>query len=441
MIAMSNPSGVSVVARGGHTFAEAVGVATDRAGDLVRLASVADPGHIRAVEEFALSVAAPVVVSMAMWSMAQARRQGISRVYFASRDGYLVWRAAQDLAPRLGWDLDLRYLYCSRQSMVGAAVCGGGLDLLDVALSSSDHSISVTTGMRRLGTAPLEIAEELIAAGFERDSWDITLSPGECARLRDAIRSVMNRHQPAEALLHSEPLRAYLRQEGLEDGVRFAFFDLGQRQTLLRCLELLLPASQPAPHGLYLLRAPDACFLERSSIDVLLSDVSHTEKHQFHSTGIVSLLETVLSANHGSTLSYRTTSERKSEPVFGVDNPLLSAWGWEQYVSQIDVFVQSFPAEQVVDDPISSAPMALLEATESFWFEPTREQASMLSAFPFEDGWGTDAHSLALARPIGVREVPLMIRNRLRSRYRHEWVSGSIALSPPAVSKVLSLFG
>jgi len=69
-----------------------------------------------AVQHFVASLLGPLLFVFAIWVLARAQKDGIQRLYFLSRDGYALSRAAARLADRFG-NIDCRYLQVSRQSL------------------------------------------------------------------------------------------------------------------------------------------------------------------------------------------------------------------------------------------------------------------------------------------------------------------------------------
>lgn len=63
------------------------------------------------------SFAAPFLFAFVAWVLAEARRDGVERLYFASRDGRIASEVARSLASEFG-DPDIRYLRISRQSLL-----------------------------------------------------------------------------------------------------------------------------------------------------------------------------------------------------------------------------------------------------------------------------------------------------------------------------------
>ena len=136
------------------------------ASRLTRLGVCAETPQRETLRDLASSIGGPLVAGVALWALAQARGAGVRRIYFVSRDGQMVWQVARILSNKLGWNLDLRYLLCSRQAWVLPGIGPATSDLLDLVLSSRDVPVSVRAGLARLDLAPEELREELSAAGF-----------------------------------------------------------------------------------------------------------------------------------------------------------------------------------------------------------------------------------------------------------------------------------
>ena len=67
-----------------------------------------------AIRDVAAGVAGPALIGFVIWIQEQARRRGLRRLRFLSRDGQVIYELTRRLAPMLGADLDLEYVYSSR---------------------------------------------------------------------------------------------------------------------------------------------------------------------------------------------------------------------------------------------------------------------------------------------------------------------------------------
>lgn len=94
-------------------------------------------------------ILAPALNGFVLWILRQAQRNGIRRLYFLARDGYLMYRCARIYVERFQLPIECRYLCCSRYSLrlpmyhrdMKAAldyICRGGIEVtLDKILDRS----------------------------------------------------------------------------------------------------------------------------------------------------------------------------------------------------------------------------------------------------------------------------------------------------------------
>ena len=94
-------------------------------------------------------ILAPAINDFVLWILRKAQRNGIRRLYFLARDGYLMYRCAGIYVERFHLPIECRYLCCSRYSLrlpmyhrdMGAAldyICRGGTEVtLDRILDRS----------------------------------------------------------------------------------------------------------------------------------------------------------------------------------------------------------------------------------------------------------------------------------------------------------------
>jgi hypothetical protein len=91
------------------------------AGHHARAVTPITSAHERSVRDVAAGVAAPALIGFVIWIFAEARRRGVQRLRFLSRDGQVLYELARRIAPRLGSGLDLEYVYSSRMTWSLAA--------------------------------------------------------------------------------------------------------------------------------------------------------------------------------------------------------------------------------------------------------------------------------------------------------------------------------
>ena len=178
----------------------------------------ADSTHVMSGERVLQEIFAPLMTAFTVWVLREAEARGIKRLYFLSRDGYLPYRTAIRLVKSCEFDIECRYLYCSRYSLrvpmysenVDEAlshVTRGGIDV-------TFRKILMRSGFR---------AEDIpkMQAAFPDFALDEVIPYSGLKKVRarlagsDAYKDLL-KQRSEEAW---EPLCAYFRQEGLLEGI------------------------------------------------------------------------------------------------------------------------------------------------------------------------------------------------------------------------------
>lgn len=105
---------------------EAAGTAALLAGAMrrARLANPESDPTRRVIWDTGCDVVGPMLFGFVHWCLAQAAERGLRRLYFVARDGQLLHRIAEQIAPAWGFAIECRYLHGSRQAWHPAAADG-----------------------------------------------------------------------------------------------------------------------------------------------------------------------------------------------------------------------------------------------------------------------------------------------------------------------------
>ena len=178
----------------------------------------ADSTHVMSGERVLQEIFAPLMTAFTVWVLREAEARGIKRLYFLSRDGYLPYRTAIRLVKSCEFDIECRYLYCSRYSLrvpmysenVDEAlshVTRGGIDV-------TFRKILMRSGFR---------AEDIpkMQAAFPDLALDEVIPYSGLKKVRarlagSSIYKDLLKERSEEAW---EPLCAYFRQEKLLEGI------------------------------------------------------------------------------------------------------------------------------------------------------------------------------------------------------------------------------
>ena len=269
-----------------------------------------------------MHVWAPVITGYVEWVLRQAGKDGIKRLYFMARDGYLWYRAAQRLEKKLQTGIELRYIRVSRFALrmaeyalpdtdAAAMLCVGGID------------ISFEKILRRAALTDEEIVSLAEKTGY-RDRMKESLQYREIAGLAEKLRKIpefsqyVKRH--AEEALKN--VLAYLAQEGLREDVLYALVDSGWIGTVQKSMQHLLRYAGDRDRvltgyyfGLYELPKGTDRRNYRSFYLAPWKDIGRKIKFS------ICLFETVCSAPEGMTLGYGKRKDRYEALLSDLQNP------------------------------------------------------------------------------------------------------------------------
>ena len=210
-------------------------------------------GH-PAAHDFVSEFLGPVVLTFAAWAVTQARADGRSRLYFLSRDCYLLHRVAEMLAPSLG-GMDCRYLQVSRHALRLPSVS-------ELSISGMPWiTTSWETPLLDRILAKLEIDVSKIDGSLRHllstDGGDgILRSTGDWDRFWALLNHDRIRTQLQDQIAHRRrAAMAYFSSQGLMDETMpWALVDLGWYLTCQTALGHLLGFKKPGPSicGYYL---------------------------------------------------------------------------------------------------------------------------------------------------------------------------------------------
>ena len=172
-------------------------------------------------------ILAPALNDFVLWILDKAQNNGIRRLYFLARDGYLMYRCAGIYVERFHLPIECRYLCCSRYSLrlpmyhrdMGAAldyICRGGTEVtLDRILDRSgikEEEKRIT--LERLGMTG-QRKKPISYPHLKR----IRQKLEDCPFFLKAVETNSREKLPS--------LLGYLEQEGLTEEVPIALVDSG----------------------------------------------------------------------------------------------------------------------------------------------------------------------------------------------------------------------
>lgn len=371
--------------------------------------------------ELVATLLGPALAVWAAWVLRTAQRDGIRRLYFVSRDAYLLCRAARILAPYFG-DIDCRHLRISRQSMLLPATD-------EISPSKMQWLRRPTQPIRLVDLVQkLDLSWSNVAQHFSRltkgedDSWLLT-TESEWNEFWDILRS-----PPVEDFIRDRirnkraNVLAYLRAEGLCDKVPSGVVDLGWYMEVQSSLRKLLEQSEnvQAPRGYYLglcsTRMAPADSGEVTALFYEQPSYHHWLAPQYEVFRRIDFLDNVFGlAPYGSVSDY-TISGSTVEPVGDHETKLHT-----EFVETLGTTIEAF-CKSIYEDALwysdNATAREVLEKLIAAWcFHPNKSALKALDHILVTDG--TDAvPSQPLFRPWRLLDaaktfIPARLHNRL----------------------------
>jgi len=404
-----------------------------------RLRSLWPDARRATIASAAADVAGPLMFAFVLWTLRTARAKGFDRLYFIARDGQILREIADRICARLGWSVDCRYLYGSRQSWRLAGVRTIGPFEREWMTEGADGQ-TICEALARCGLAASDVAEALEACGAPRATWGRPLGPEAGARLESVIAHAAVREAIlASAARRRAAARAYFAQEGVCDGRPIGLVDIGWNGSLQKALAQILSAEhENAGDGLAgfyfgLTRTPPA------GAGAFYAACGPQEADPVMRIGALypALLEIFCAADHGTVQSFRRTADGGGEPVLAeARNSAALDWGLEVQQAQMIAFADAMldavdlgglDVEQATPNLLQAA----LSAFAAFAETPGRDEAEAYGRFPHARDQGHVRLSEMAGRVTGL-EAPLFLAAPGRYRARTSWRPGTAARSAPA---------
>jgi hypothetical protein len=385
----------------------------------------------------------PVLVSYVLWVLNSAARDGIQRLYFLARDGYILLKIAKLLIEEYSIPIECRYFYCSRYSLRMPLFLINHEEALD-KYCITGYQVTPDVVLGRAGFSDSE-RERMFSILKIRDSKAV-LSEYGLNRLRDKlancpefIRIVTEKSKRAFELVHG-----YFEQEGCFDGTPYAVVDSGWLGSMQRSIRQITEYSgcPCKPQGYYF-----GMFENGKSEDGIYRCYFFSkDNHYFRCVNFNNnLFECLCSAEHGMTIGYQKQDDGNIVPLM---KPYHAAWNLalqnEAIVDYTRLFTKS---NQKVLPVLHDSDKMVFNLLKSFMAAPSREEAELYGGIPFCDDL-TEQYMRCLSERLSLEDlkqqmvIPKVTRKLFDKKNEKKfqesfWVQGTLSRFPYPHMKLL----
>lgn len=408
------------------------------ASRLARLRVPAEDARTATIREVVAGVAAPLLTAYVWWVLQRAHELGLRRLYFVSRDGEILLIIARHLTARLRLDIDLRYLYGSRQAWHGPALLCGP-DVQTGWLFESARRLSVADVLERMHLRLCDAEDILTAAGFKIRDCKRQLTRAERTRLHDVITGPILQSRARERLVDQRRLiLAYFRQEGLCDPLNFGVVDVGWTGRMFDSMWNVLSAQRRDPPIAFFLATRESS-VSRTGLPreaYLFDGVSGIGYPSPFRSGASGLVETFCLGTHGMLSRYEVDGRGTIVPCLReTRNDAAFAWGLPIVRETIDSFLCSLVIFE--DTPITVLRPAVEAVLSELVHRPTWNEARVWGEYPHSDAQ-TESYALPISRPLSIADVAVSLTRGYLQTGDRLWAAGSVRLSSPALRYLIA---
>jgi predicted HAD superfamily hydrolase len=389
---------------------------------LARLERTAATEREAVLWETGTNVAGPLFYGFVRWTLAEARKRGLRRLYFLARDGQIFFRIAQIMQAAEAEPIECHYLQASRLVFSGPAELATPETLRWLAGPEANfHSLRQT--LLQLGLDETWARQEL-PARFASLPLDTHLPSADREALTEWLLA-----PPRAALLQAaiarraSRARVYLDSVGLRAGEPVGLVDAGWLGSIQRNIEhIISDTGAPAPLvGFYLgLMPPQPPAAAGELIGYanafaplpLLREESHKV-----------LIELMAQSDHGQVIGFEFTGDRCAA-VLNDPGPVNLA--------EIRLFQEAVLCfarrmlETNTAGPAEEFARTVLGLYRNFHDRPAPREALVFGFLPHADQL-YEQHYAGLCRRFRLRDL-LVALTDYRQRPPHWWIGGQAAL-------------
>jgi len=401
------------------------------------------------IRDIAACVAAPILTAYTMWILQQAKAKQLARIYFLARDGEILLQIAKELAPKIYPEVELRYLYVSRQALRMPGLTQINKAFWEWMFDDTDI-FTIDSLLARMCLEPQAAQPIFEPIGYPPTLWQKNLS----AKERISLRNKLEKNELLQELVlkiaeqKREVLKAYLEQERMLDGQPFGLVDVGWRGSLQISLEnafeifgTRMPvgfyfALDKPSGGLKLKGEAIAFFFNLNNSTGLRNDIDYR---------YVSAMEVFCAGCEGTTLDYTLQADGSVVPKLKhISNQPALDWGLKSFQQSVIAFVRHLIERSPADYSLPISPKLLREALDELFLalnkSPTKQEAEAFMDCPFFDD-PNELYHFYWAMPLRLIDVLkyAIAQSEGFNVHRNAWSEASLQVSSPLVKAIVPL--
>ena len=373
---------------------------------------------------FGYQVGGPLVHGYIQFLMKRLQGRGIEKVYFLSRDGFILKQAYELLCAGSPDYPAADYLFASRRALNFAGITE--LDKKSENWLAEGIHLTVGDFLKRVGLSPESFLDPIRESGFSGPQQTV-VEGQDYSNLRGLYHRILPDILEAAAG-EREVYLDYLRSKGVLGANPFVMVDVGWMTSIQHSFARMLHGVDPGLciEGYYLGTYPEA--IQRSGPQSThvhyLMEYGQPQQALDTIRHCVCLLEFFFAAPEHTFLRMRRDPEKGFVPELAPfhENSADLRKLQRMHDGILDYIGQMSAAGN--GDPIAISPEIVLQLLHRYLANPTAREAGELGEIHYADGYGSYFHHTRMARPSGLWRLGLSKRKWKRDFKASHWPMG-----------------
>lgn len=377
------------------------------------------------------NVTAPILVCFVIWVLQNAISTNVKVLYFCSRDGQILYKIAKKIVSTLNLDIEISYLYVSRQSLLLPSLTELNSSAIDWIMAPT-ALLTPRIILKRVGINYDE-AKKLLQGSIFLNSFDSHLSEEDRKLFANII---INNNQDIleKAKSHRNNVLGYFKQQKVLNQEKFAMVDIGWSGSLQQAISKILDyTGHNIPTlGYYFGLINRKKHKKLDQFYGWFTDYAKGHRELFKKTYIIPMTELFTAADHGGVSHYKHEKDKYKPVLRSKKNINAIDWGLKIQHNSTVRYTEILTSDKTLLDKLfKNQPMSYLERLyELFITSPSYEEAETYGSYLDAEDQNESYYKL-MSKPYSKFETILrtLPSHKNLKHHHNEWVEGSLKLS------------
>lgn len=377
--------------------------------------------------EVGSSLAGPILYPYVSWVLKESMRQGIDRLYFVARDGWILWKIAEVIIREEGYPIKIFYIYGSRTAWRLPYYDGSREEFGRILYYSNMEEILSMNDMAKLFQISLEELRKFLPEKIKGIDGEKKIPKSQVETIGKWLQEneEFRRYLVESQTQKSELVIQYLQQEIDVSDDRYGFVELSGTGFTQSCLAQLIGTFYKGKIKNFFYRLDDT------------QKEKQCEFIQFYPSNLKRyMLELLCRAPHGQTEGYREENGKIVPVLEQNEGKQIRAYHIEEYLEGVLAYVEGMEQAYARNGLIYVPKLDIVrEYMELIAEHPPERIAEYFCHMPFSSG-GRKNSMVEFAPPVTKKQLRTIYfwnnGENTRQVYHGDFITYALAVSDEA---------